>query len=726
MDGGLGTGNHGPAPPNMSEISLSALAPGLPQRRRNMRLLRYKSKFSSTIHKLVRKGNVGFPKLCEQLKVLEPLVSVDMFIYDSVKDQREGKRALLELWRHLMTLADHVPAYRQNLFYSMIFYIVTRYEFDLIHLTNPMKQRKHQRGVGAFKSSHKEIGLPSASQVASSVASNSEDVIILKEYRDLLVHQIQLVLRLFKSKQLSKVLKKFCSQLLSVAYFRIPVLSGVLMASCCEVARPSCKLASERHALWFNRGRTPEWVFQLESEVMRNFDSFVTASTQLEVSDKLNTSEFFDFNPTLFHWTLFVENDDRIVLGNLECLSKLNDDKYFFRFISRLVAHVNDVLHKPWVTHQDELDFDVDQLGLSAEQEEDLYMYQMDRSISWGLVPGYWSFVRSVLTRSLVPLDLYRSDLKRCVLRILANPDLLGIFTKAYLLSTSVSRKHEINACMDQLDSAFDAACGANLGDPLPETFCFDFFFSAISVLLESEQFEVLLKVLCFLYTHLGRFHGTERIRLVQDMLIHRYFFKFFLHWYPSVRRQYHHILVYKLDRVGHSRAPEPDQVSESTTSKKSSWIRRVGSKITRVFIDEDSVHHDRPSFSSEVGSSHSISSEEVLNITQTAKKDLYCDPPIDACEHIITKDCEDVIEQDRVIDDNLQIYLQMLERQAADPAQDYFPPSMTVYVEESMNQYHRLKASKRRVQKLRMLQKYEVLAPSTYYDIPKDPRDIG
>lgn len=107
--------------------------PGLPRRRRPMTMMPYKPRFAQMVSKLKKRATFEFTKLVEQLKAIEEMVRVDTFIYENEKDALEGKRALLTLWQQLMELAEVVPAYRQNLFYSMIFFIVTRYFFSQIY-----------------------------------------------------------------------------------------------------------------------------------------------------------------------------------------------------------------------------------------------------------------------------------------------------------------------------------------------------------------------------------------------------------------------------------------------------------------------------------------------------------------------------------------------------------------------------------------------------------------
>lgn len=693
----------------------------IPLRRRPMTTMVYKSKFAQLVQKLKKRtGTFEYAKVVDQLKTLEEMVRVDTFEYTSVKEEREGKRSLLMLWEQLMELADIVPAYRQNLFYSMIFYIVTRYEFDLIHITKSLSTRSRS----LFKSKKKLSIHAMAMTDSSTLKPDKAHLEIFKNYRRLLVIQTERVLDHFSQKSMSKVLRKFCSQILSVSYFRIPILSGSIMSACC-----SYENQEDRSELGkWTKSRTKDWVKQFAEHIYGEFDSLVHESTGIQIGNKNATSDFFSCNPTIFQWTLLMENDDRDLLEKTKCLSKLSNDRFFFKFISRLIAHVNDVLHS--VT--DDATFKMYQqqftkssrIDLEADEDLELH-FTADRSVRWGIIPGYWSMVKAVLDRSMIPLTSYRADLKKCVLRLLANPDLLGLFTKLYLRSTSVTRKHEVNACIDLIDAAFDAACGTSLSAPLPDSFCFDEFFKAIDVLLSSDQFEVLLKTLCLIYTHSGRFYGEHRFALLQDLLVHKYFFKFFVHWYPAVRRQFHHILAYKLDRKG--LATEIGDMDEDHKTNKASWFRKVGKQFSRMFSDADSPSQRRysPVFEAGIDSESVNEGGDILKRQEEVKKELIKDPPVDSCEVITTKLSTDEMMQDEVIANNLQLYIHMLETQEHGNVDRFIHPSTAVYVPSALRQYREIQTSMENLQRQKHLHKFQVLVPSMYYDIPADSKEI-
>ena len=221
---------------------------------------------------------------------------------------------------------------------------------------------------------------------------------------------------------------------------------------------------------------------------------------------------------------------------------------------------------------------------------------------------------------------------------------------KAYLFSTCLSYKHEINACIDLMDNAFDVACGTNLSGALPESFCFEEFFKAMDMLLESEQFEVLLKTLCFIYTHAGRFYGPHRLRLLQDILIHKFFFKLFLHWYPAVRRQYHHILVYKLRRTW-KRVGEPFSPIESPVTKdkiRKPWLKRVSSKFAKKISEDTSSYSTAPS--SPLANEEKIdfaNAKEILSRKESLKPEPFKVPPLNSCEVIRFRATSDDLFED-------------------------------------------------------------------------------
>jgi hypothetical protein len=52
----------------------------------------------------------------------------------------------------------------------------------------------------------------------------------------------------------------------------------------------------------------------------------------------------------------------------------------------------------------------------------------------------------------------------------------------------------------------------------------------------------------CYSYTHCGRFYGPPRVRLF-DELVFENFYRLMLHWCPEVRKLFHFILIFKLNR---------------------------------------------------------------------------------------------------------------------------------------------------------------------------------
>lgn len=749
-------------------------------------MMPYKHKFALIVQKLRKKGTFEFSKLIDYLKTIEEMVKVDTFLYSNRQEELEGRATLLDLWEHLMDLSDIVPHYRQSMFYTLIFFIVTRYEFDLINMITRKAATKKLK----FRKSKIEVH-PIILTGDTTLKPEKEESLLFQRYKNLLSTQTSKVLEQFSQKSLTKTARKFCLQILSVAYFRIPSILGILINSCTSDISKKSKIESHGSSVdsseippnlgrsdevdtffkpWIQRGRTPEQIILLERKVFEQFDKLVSQSSEGDTSNKELTTEFFEKNPSLFQWNLFSENEDRDLLSKASSIAKLSQDKYVFKFISRIIAHISDVLHctsysPPPMdsttfqeledvqksTNKDKRDVGKEDKTNEKETEDAddfFYQFQLDGSIRWGLIPGYWSLVRAVLKRSLIPLDFYRTDLKRCVLRLLNNPDLLGIFVQLYLFSTSSTRKHEVNCCIDLIDSAFDAACGPNLDGSLPESFCFDEFFSAVDSLLASEQFEILLKTLCFLYTHAGRFYGTHRMRLLQKILIHKYFFKLFTHWYPAVRRQYHHILVYKLNRNGLTNNDDPQQVrlditdshriiytepetiedsieKDSSSRASRSWIRRMKYNFVKMFSDPNPTLGPRrysPSLSEDHKESK-IGSDalEALHQQELARSEAIKEPPLDSCEIIRHKLTKDDALEDEVLENNVQVYVYMLESQMKDSTQRHFDPSLSVYVQSSLEQYRDLRLSMQKLQHQKKLRRNEVLTPSMYYDISKD-----
>lgn len=99
----------------------------------------------------------------------------------------------------------------------------------------------------------------------------------------------------------------------------------------------------------------------------------------------------------------------------------------------------------------------------------------------------------------------------------------------------------------------------------LPDNFNYDYYFNILNILLDQDHFQVILRVLSFIYNSMDLFHGEKRVRLIVEVLLGKNFFKLFTHWYFLVRQFFITILVYKIFRTKRTMLPclTPEQIQE-------------------------------------------------------------------------------------------------------------------------------------------------------------------
>lgn len=138
--------------------------------------------------------------------------------------------------------------------------------------------------------------------------------------------------------------------------------------------------------------------------------------------------------------------------------------------------------------------------------------------------------------------------------QLLRNKELLESCTLAVYEYTNVLHARSVEACLARFEEWFSATAslvpseGDKLVHRLPPTFPGQTFAVGIRVMLSSESFEILNRVLQFLYNRMDYFDGDLRQNILK-VLVQRHMF-LFLHWNVDVRSNYHHLLVYKVIRV--------------------------------------------------------------------------------------------------------------------------------------------------------------------------------
>lgn len=141
------------------------------------------------------------------------------------------------------------------------------------------------------------------------------------------------------------------------------------------------------------------------------------------------------------------------------------------------------------------------------------------------------------------------------VLQLLKNRDVLESCVLAVFECTNVLNAKSVGACLSRMEEWFGAsavAVGENTaGDiayRLPVNFHGHALGTGVRVMLSSESFEILNRVLLFLYNRMDYFDGELRQNVLKA-IVQRHMF-LFLHWNTEVRNSYHHLLVYKIIRT--------------------------------------------------------------------------------------------------------------------------------------------------------------------------------
>lgn len=142
------------------------------------------------------------------------------------------------------------------------------------------------------------------------------------------------------------------------------------------------------------------------------------------------------------------------------------------------------------------------------------------------------------------------------VAHLLKNKELLESCVLAMYECTNVYSAKSVGVCLTRFEEWFSAAACIVGFSPvdnepvyrLPSGFNGHTFCIGVRIMLASESFEVLNRVLLFLYNRLDYFDGEVR-QGVLKALVQRHMF-LFLHWNQDVRKNYHHLLVYKVVRV--------------------------------------------------------------------------------------------------------------------------------------------------------------------------------
>jgi len=386
----------------------------------------------------------------------------------------------------------------------------------------------------------------------------------------------------------------FASQVLAVFFFRLPgfgpvvvdglnakprearSLKGFFVAPTAakparrsfrsSIAPPPVQLSSPRSGDatdGFSSSATPS-----QAKAAPSLSPPRTVSPSLAVeSPEIDARErrFFACAPDLFNWTqrlqqldndrgLFVLNKEDVVRWTTQLATK---DAFFLSFVETYAITVkravpaNETPAWSAVPAYDLVLATFAPLLRSAVWWDSIVRRMPGQGVGWVTsLPGYLRVKKTACA-------LLQSD-----------PSLLSLFCHTVFECTNANSLLSVDSCVEHLNLFFTCAAvpgpqrpassaapqglvtqSSKAGDSLPAQFEYDDFWESFGRLLDSEGFQVLLKVCSFLYNNVHLFHGKSRTRLVNDLL-GRHFFRLFLHWSPEVRTAFQHVLVYKVLRA--------------------------------------------------------------------------------------------------------------------------------------------------------------------------------
>jgi len=533
------------------------------------------SRWSPVFSKMVQQVSVEFGSggrldlsLSERinlLRKLEPYIKQHSFTNNDVQEIRNAKEDLLKLWVFLLTFVGLVnkPALKE-LGYSIIVMLMQRDEFSL-------------RSLG-FGSS--EPG-PHCSK---------EELLIAKRYKDLLLRTFVLMVKSMTAKGKFAEMIHFSAQSLVVFFFRLPLVGGQVIDALQN------KAASQRLEQTKSSNKSDKAHERLKESIKGEQGEPCPTSEKAEASKDVWTtdtkrtdtttvsteasSKFIVENPDLFEWNYFDSEAEAIALSpptlstESACFTWLSSKETFFlTFLEVYVIHVETVTIGP---------------------------------IEWQTIPAYnlllecfWPLLKSsmwwdgICKRKAGESNGWVSSLpaymrvKRSALAVLSNKAMINTFIQLTFECTNLYSLLSVDSCVEHLNLWFSTVAYSttaregivnhnqnsrntppkqallNKGTAeevvqvpqLPKSFDYENYWFGIRNLLDSESFQVLLKVCSLIYNTLHLFRGQLRTRFIGDIM-NEFFFRLFLHWSAEVRTFFQLTLVYKVLRADRRNLP--------------------------------------------------------------------------------------------------------------------------------------------------------------------------
>jgi len=471
------------------------------------------------------------------IRKLDPYVRQPCFTNTDEAEMVAAKEDLLNLWEYLLGfVVVMTKASVKDLGYQLIVQLMQREEFTLKRL-----------GFGT------ESATPRCGRAHLELA---------ERYKSLLLQTYMLVMKSMSTKGKFAEIIHFSAQTLVVFFFRLPLVGGSIIDALVK------KADAQRE------GHDDDWLrlYRGATKWRKGTDD----DSKSEGRDRSN-SHFIMNNPDLFQWNYFNSEDEaktlvRVLNSDNACLVWLSTKETFFlTFVEMYVMHVESVAH--------------------------------DDPVHWDSLPAYevlldcfWPLLRSAMwwdgicKRRVGEGDGWVTSLpaymrvKRSALALLSNKILTNEFVSLTWMCCNAFSLLSVDSCVEHLNlwlstvayssSALEGISNHNRNSrntppkqnlisdeshvkpSMPSNFDFENYWSGIKVLLESDQFQVVLKVLSLLYNTFHLFYGQRRIHMVNKLMNDRFFFSLFLHWSSEVRTYFQLTLVYRVFRADRRNLP--------------------------------------------------------------------------------------------------------------------------------------------------------------------------
>eukprot|EP00475_Leptophrys_vorax_P023116 TRINITY_DN3151_c0_g1_i1.p1 TRINITY_DN3151_c0_g1~~TRINITY_DN3151_c0_g1_i1.p1 ORF type:complete len:704 (-),score=170.25 TRINITY_DN3151_c0_g1_i1:151-2262(-) len=589
----------------------------------------------------------------EALEHLLPFLSADCFTFPnktSASTRIQAQESLLDIWLKLLDNVDRVFYTNREMYYDVIYRIMVRYEFDLNHYVGI---------VNVGDSSTKEKNL-----FPQLLCSPDQERILFK-YKDCLIKTVEYVVKKFEKPFSTFVQKRFALQTFVIVYFRIPVLSGAILDSICPT-NPDVPYIPP-HAIQLPPVKVDPYDVAPEAEDKEDVPTDTASPIALQraehavkqvqlliakerermlVADEVSKA-FFDYNHSFFQWTWVATPEKDVELmkqvQNLKHRFMDPAEEYNFLFVSMFVNFV---------------------------------IQQAHGEILWILIPGFSNMIESVICATAKRgLPDYSTLVERSLQDLSRIPGALNIITEVVIKSTHGNSPAQINVMLNLIDNLFMRGSSPehNLAAPLPDFFDSTVLLEATSILLDGEHFQVLSKVIWFVYRNANRFEIKTRKNLM-ELMLNKFFSKLFLHWCTEVRQFFHYLILFRLKRVG---VVKPEKGADVSNSFEMDTAGNKGLLSKLLSSKEESKT-----------SGGFSKSKKRTNHTDWPIVPFGMEPTPETCMLITASLTEEDIAADEQMRANVDNFINLIRQQVLGGKQESFPPNLAAYAKQSLREY--------------------------------------